>query len=87
MSRRQRRPVLRPQHRAMFRRQRQATRHQWRRVRSDTTGLSPASGPSVAITQYDPRTGSYVTPDGHVYRQSDLVAKKGPKTWKDLFPT
>ena len=44
-------------------------------------------GPSVAIAQYDPRTGSYITPDGHAYRQSDLVTKKGPKTWKDLLPT
>ena len=46
-----------------------------------------SKGPSVAIAQYNPRTGSYVTPDGQVYRQSDLVKKKGPKTWKDLFPT
>jgi hypothetical protein len=52
-------------------------------------GSQPGSskGPSVAIAQYDPRTGSYVTPDGQVYRQSDLVTRKGPKTWKDLFPT
>lgn len=44
-------------------------------------------GPSVAIAQYDPHTGSYVTPDGQVYRQSDLVAKRAPKTWKDMFAT
>ena len=47
-------------------------------------------GPSVAITQYDPHTGSYVGPDGQVYRQSDLVAPttpKSPKTWKDMFAT
>jgi phospholipid/cholesterol/gamma-HCH transport system substrate-binding protein len=47
-------------------------------------------GPSVAITQYDPHTGSYVGPDGQVYRQSDLVAPttpKTPKTWKDMFTT
>jgi phospholipid/cholesterol/gamma-HCH transport system substrate-binding protein len=42
-------------------------------------------GPSVAIAQYDPRTGTYVTPDGHVYRQSNLVPTKTPKTWKDMF--
>jgi phospholipid/cholesterol/gamma-HCH transport system substrate-binding protein len=44
-------------------------------------------GPSVAIAQYDPHTGSYVGPDGQIYRQSDLVATKTPKTWKDMFTT
>ncbi len=47
-------------------------------------------GPSVAITQYDPHTGSYVGPDGQVYRQSDLVSPttpRAPKTWKDMFAT
>ena len=47
----------------------------------------PQPGPSVAITQYDPHTGSYVGPDGQVYRQSDLVAHTTPKTWKDMFTT
>ena len=42
-------------------------------------------GPSVALAQYDPHTGTYVTPDGQVYRQSDLVKTKAPKTWKDMF--
>jgi phospholipid/cholesterol/gamma-HCH transport system substrate-binding protein len=45
-------------------------------------------GPSVAIAQYDPHTGSYVAPDGQVYRQSDLVkptTPKAAKTWKDMF--
>jgi phospholipid/cholesterol/gamma-HCH transport system substrate-binding protein len=41
----------------------------------------------VAIAQYDPHTGTYVTPDGQVYRQSDLVTNKAPKTWKDMFAT
>jgi virulence factor Mce-like protein len=40
--------------------------------------------PSVAVAEYNPKTGAYVTPDGHMYRQSDLVAP--PKTWKDLLP-
>ncbi|WP_322857136.1 MlaD family protein [Mycobacterium shigaense] len=48
-------------------------------------GNASRPGPSVAIAQYDPRTGTYVTPDGHVFRQSDLVTKKAPKTWKDMF--
>ena len=44
-------------------------------------------GPSVAVVQYDPRTGRYTTPDGHTFRQSDLVASATPKSWKDLLPT
>jgi phospholipid/cholesterol/gamma-HCH transport system substrate-binding protein len=53
----------------------------------------PSVGPSVAIAQYNPNTGSYVAPDGQVYRQSDLVTTKTPgaprlaKTWKDMFAT
>ncbi len=43
------------------------------------------SGPSISTAQYDPHTGTYVAPDGQVYRQSDLVPKKAPKTWKDMF--
>jgi phospholipid/cholesterol/gamma-HCH transport system substrate-binding protein len=44
------------------------------------------SVPSVAITHYDPRTGSYLGPDGHMYRESDLVSSSDhkPKSWKDL---
>jgi hypothetical protein len=45
-----------------------------------TTGA--ATGPSVAVAHYDPQTGQYATPDGHVYRQTDLVDP--PKTWQDL---
>jgi hypothetical protein len=44
-------------------------------------------GPSVAVAQYNPHTGSYIAPDGQVYRQSDLVATKAAKTWKDMFAT
>ena len=53
----------------------------------------PSVGPSVAIAQYNPNTGSYVAPDGQVYRQSDLVTTTTPgaprlaKTWKDMFAT
>jgi phospholipid/cholesterol/gamma-HCH transport system substrate-binding protein len=53
----------------------------------------PSMGPSVAIAQYNPNTGSYVAPDGQVYRQSDLVTTTTPgaprlaKTWKDMFAT
>jgi hypothetical protein len=39
-------------------------------------------GPSVAVAHYDPQTGRYAAPDGHVYAQTDLVAPA--KTWQDL---
>ncbi len=48
--------------------------------------LPQEPGPSVAVATYDPRTGRYATPDGTVYRQSDLVAHAGTRSWKDLFP-
>ncbi len=44
-------------------------------------------GPSVAVAQYNPLTGQYVTPGGQVFRQSDLVAPAATRTWRDLFPT
>lgn len=40
---------------------------------------------SVAVLHYDPGTGRYVAPDGQLYRQSDLVQAKAPKTWKDMI--
>jgi phospholipid/cholesterol/gamma-HCH transport system substrate-binding protein len=43
--------------------------------------------PAVATAQYDPRTGRYVTRDGHVFQQSDLVKPAAPKTWQDMLPT
>jgi phospholipid/cholesterol/gamma-HCH transport system substrate-binding protein len=53
-------------------------------------GDASRPGPSVAFAQYNPQNGAYVTPDGQVFRQSNLVARdpsKGPKTWKDMFAT
>jgi phospholipid/cholesterol/gamma-HCH transport system substrate-binding protein len=43
--------------------------------------------PSVAVAQYDPRTGRYLTSDGKLYQQSDLVNSTAPKKWQDLLPT
>jgi phospholipid/cholesterol/gamma-HCH transport system substrate-binding protein len=43
------------------------------------------AAPSAAVVEYDPRTGKYATPDGTVRVQSDLVASKAPKSWKDLL--
>lgn len=45
----------------------------------------PAPQPSVAVVQYSPSTGQFVTPDGNAYRQTDLV-DPAPKTWQDLMP-
>jgi virulence factor Mce-like protein len=48
-------------------------------------GSHVPTGPSVAIATYDPSTGRYVTPDGKVYRQTDLAPHTDRRTWKDLF--
>ena len=32
-------------------------------------------------------TGQYATPDGNVFRQTDLVTQNGQRSWKDLLPT
>ena len=50
---------------------------------------SPAPGPApppLAAAQYDPATGTYVGPDGHVYTQANL-AQTAPKeqTWQDML--
>ncbi|MGV0646249.1 MCE family protein [Mycolicibacterium sp. XJ879] len=45
----------------------------------------PPTGPSVAAAIYDPQTGQYATPDGKVFRQTDLVTPAGPRPWQDLF--
>jgi phospholipid/cholesterol/gamma-HCH transport system substrate-binding protein len=49
---------------------------------TDTSG----GAASVAVAEYDPRTGQYATPDGQVFRQADLVTPGAHKTWKDLLP-
>lgn len=47
------------------------------------------TGPSLSIAPYNPRTGSYVGPDGRMYRQADLIASSEhkAKTWRDLILT
>ena len=44
------------------------------------------SGQSVGVAEYDPRTGQYATPDGHVFRQADLVTTNSAKSWKGMLP-
>ncbi len=53
------------------------------------SAFTPAAGPgpSVAVTRYNPKTGQYVTPEGAVFQQSDLVAPGGTRSWKELLPT
>ncbi len=58
---------------------------------SRVPGLAPsafdrAGEAGVSVVPYNPATGSYVTPDGHRYVQSDLDAPKTPTSWKDLLP-
>ena len=50
-------------------------------------GPGDTDGPSVAIATYDPQTGQFATPDGGVYRQTDLVPQSGERSWEDLLPT
>jgi phospholipid/cholesterol/gamma-HCH transport system substrate-binding protein len=50
-------------------------------------GNSPAEAPPppIAVAQYDPATGTYVGPDGHVYTQSDLAHSSKEKTWQSML--
>ena len=48
----------------------------------DTAELGP--GPSVAVVKYDPRTGAYMGPDGHMYDQTDLASTSHQRSWTDL---
>lgn len=46
--------------------------------------LAPtAPPPAIASAEYDPATGSYLGPDGNVYRQSDL-ASGSDTTWESM---
>jgi phospholipid/cholesterol/gamma-HCH transport system substrate-binding protein len=45
----------------------------------------PAGPPPMAAAGYDPATGTYVGPDGHVYTQSDLAQNAKDKTWQSML--
>lgn len=47
--------------------------------------LPPAKTPPVAVTYYDPSTGSYVGPDGQVYTQSDLAQGAKVESWQSML--
>jgi hypothetical protein len=47
---------------------------------------TPGAGPTVAVAQYNPRTGEYVGSDGKLYKVTNLAADTPlVKTWKDLL--
>jgi virulence factor Mce-like protein len=50
------------------------------------SGNASTHGASVAVTNYDPRTGRYVGGDGKVYTQADLRQSAEPPSWTDLLP-
>ncbi|MDH6245338.1 MlaD family protein [Mycobacterium sp. OTB74] len=45
----------------------------------------PSGGPSVAIARYDPHSGQYMSPDGKLYKQTDLVKPAG--SWQQMMPS
>jgi phospholipid/cholesterol/gamma-HCH transport system substrate-binding protein len=44
------------------------------------------AAPPLAVANYDPATGTYLGPDGHVYTQANL-AQNAPKdqTWQSML--
>ena len=47
---------------------------------------TPPPPPPIAIAQYDPNTGTYVGPDGHVYTQANLAHSAGQEpTWQAML--
>jgi virulence factor Mce-like protein len=54
---------------------------------AQSAAIGQAGGPSVAFAHYDPRTGDYLSPDGVMHTQTNLIAGGAPKSWKDLLPS
>jgi len=47
---------------------------------------APPAPPPIAAAEYDPATGSYVGPDGHVYTQADLARSPAQQqTWQAML--
>ena len=56
------------------------------RVSPPPKATSPPLVPPLAVTEYDPGTGSYIAPDGRVYTQSDLSDEHPKeKTWQQML--
>lgn len=45
----------------------------------------PQAPPPIAAVEYDPLTGTYTGPDGHVYTRSDLAQNTKGKTWQSML--
>jgi phospholipid/cholesterol/gamma-HCH transport system substrate-binding protein len=45
----------------------------------------PGPAPPLAVTGYDPATGTYVGPDGRTYTQSNLAQDKQEQTWQTML--
>jgi phospholipid/cholesterol/gamma-HCH transport system substrate-binding protein len=43
------------------------------------------AAPPIAIAEYDPATGSYLGPDGHMYTQSNLAHNAQEQTWQSMM--
>jgi hypothetical protein len=54
---------------------------------SASSTTDTARSPSIAVAKYNPQTGTYVGPDGHLYRQSDVITspEHRMKTWQELI--
>lgn len=49
-------------------------------------GPPSAPPPPLAAAEYDPATGTYLAPDGHVYTQSDLAQRPDEqRTWQSML--
>jgi phospholipid/cholesterol/gamma-HCH transport system substrate-binding protein len=49
-------------------------------------GPPPIPLPPTAVAHYDPATGAYVGPDGHVYTQGELARPADtPQTWQSML--
>jgi phospholipid/cholesterol/gamma-HCH transport system substrate-binding protein len=50
-------------------------------------GPPPRAAPPIPIAaaEYDPATGTYLGPDGHVYTQGDLAQNAKGKTWQSML--
>jgi virulence factor Mce-like protein len=53
---------------------------------SSSRVTEPHNKPAMAVAEYDRRTGRYLTDDGQLFRQADLVAGTKAKVWEDMLP-
>jgi phospholipid/cholesterol/gamma-HCH transport system substrate-binding protein len=64
----------------------QAVPQPWPDTLGSTAPPPGAIPPPIAVAQYDPNTGTYIGPDGHPYRQSDLARDANQnQSWQDML--